>query len=96
MPAEASSEPRLSDQPKTKVEQLAAARLDVYLSHHTPYSYKSRWKECSAHLSYGSLPQQSFARFNANLVFTEVLQEQNTEEQDDANPEQVLEQLDQV
>ena len=28
------------DQPKTKAEQLAAARLDVYLSHHAPYSYK--------------------------------------------------------
>ena len=49
------------DQPKTKAEQLAAARLDVYLSHHAPYSYKGRWKECSAHLSYGSLPQRSFA-----------------------------------
>ena len=35
-------------------------------------------------------------RFNANLVFPEVLQEQNAEEQDDANPEQVPEQLDQV
>ncbi|OMP09869.1 hypothetical protein COLO4_05060 [Corchorus olitorius] len=35
----------MASAPKTKAKQLAAARLDAYLSHHAPYSYKGRWKE---------------------------------------------------
>ncbi|KAK4847724.1 hypothetical protein QYF36_005102 [Acer negundo] len=57
---------------KTKAELLAAAGLDVYLSHHAPLllliERPARRKECSVHLSYGSLPQRSFTTSASSTI----------------------------
>lgn len=57
------------DQPKTKAEQLAAARLDVIYLTPLSYSLKGRRKECSAHLSYGSLTPPSASSILKGSVF---------------------------